>query len=75
MSFEDFQDGHHGRYLEYLNETILAVVNLHIASHKVSAQTDTNCQETWFVKFYDGNLSERKILAVLNFHVTPMLHI
>ena len=31
MSFEDFQDGHHGGPLWYRNETILAILNLHVA--------------------------------------------
>ena len=31
MSFEDFQDGHQGGQLGYWNETILAVLNLHVA--------------------------------------------
>ena len=32
MSFEDFQDGHHGSHLGYQNKTILAILNLHVAS-------------------------------------------
>ena len=29
--FEDFQDGHHGRHLDYQNRTILAILNLYVA--------------------------------------------
>ena len=32
MSFEEFQDGHHGILLGYRNETILAILNLHVAT-------------------------------------------
>ena len=31
MSFEEFQDGHHGGHLGYRNETILAILNLFVA--------------------------------------------
>ena len=30
MSFEEFQDGCHGSQLGYLNETILAILNLYV---------------------------------------------
>ena len=32
MSFEEFQDGLHGRHLGYGNGTILAILNLHVAT-------------------------------------------
>ena len=32
MSFDEFQDGHHGGHLEYRNGTILAIMNLHVAT-------------------------------------------
>ena len=31
MSFEEFQDGHHGSHLGYQNGTILAILNLYNA--------------------------------------------
>ena len=31
MPFEEFQDGRYGDHLEYWNETILAIINLHAA--------------------------------------------
>ena len=31
MSFEDFKDGRHDGHLEYGNERILAIRNLHVA--------------------------------------------
>ena len=32
MPFEEFQDGHHGGHLGYGNGTILAILNLHVAT-------------------------------------------
>ena len=32
MSFEKFQDGHHGGHLGYWNGMILAILNLHVAT-------------------------------------------
>ena len=32
MSFEEFQDGRHGGHLGYRNGTILANLNLHVAT-------------------------------------------
>ena len=32
MSFEEFQDGHHGCHLGYQNKMILAILNLHVAT-------------------------------------------
>ena len=32
MSFEEFQDGHRGNHLAYRNGTILAILNLHVAT-------------------------------------------
>ena len=32
MSFEEFQDGHQGGHLGYWNKTILAILNLHVAT-------------------------------------------
>ena len=32
MSFEEFQDGHHGGHLGYQNGKILAILNLHVAT-------------------------------------------
>ena len=31
MSFEAFQDGHHGGHLGYGNRTVLAILNLYVA--------------------------------------------
>ena len=32
MLFDEFQDGHHGGHLGYWNGTILAILNLHVAT-------------------------------------------
>ena len=32
MSFEEFQDSHHGGHLGYWNQSILAILNLHVAT-------------------------------------------
>ena len=32
MLFKEFQDGCHGRHLEYRNGMVLAILNLHVAS-------------------------------------------
>ena len=32
MSFEEFQNGHHDGHLGYQNGTILAILNLHVAT-------------------------------------------
>ena len=32
MPFEEYQDGHPGRHLGYGNRTILAILNLHVAT-------------------------------------------
>ena len=32
MLFEEFQDGHHGGHLGYWYRTILAILNLHVAT-------------------------------------------
>ena len=32
MSFEEFQDGHHGSHLGYRNGILLAILNLHVAT-------------------------------------------
>ena len=42
MSFEEFQDGHHGGNLGYQNRMILAILNLYVAPMPpiVSAQSD-----------------------------------
>ena len=32
MSFEEFQDGHHGGHLGYPKGMILAILNLHVAT-------------------------------------------
>ena len=32
MSFEEFQNGCHGGYLGYRNETILAILNFYVAT-------------------------------------------
>ena len=32
MSFEEFQYGRHGGHLGYWNKTILAILNLHVAT-------------------------------------------
>ena len=41
--FEEFQDGCHGGYLEYLNKTIKAILILHVAidpsSHQIFDQS------------------------------------
>ena len=40
MSFEELQYGCHGSHLGYENGTILAILNLYVASHQVLAQSD-----------------------------------
>ena len=45
------------------------------ASHQVSAQPDTVWEEMWFQEFQDGSHLghwNRRILAILNLHITPM---
>ena len=58
MSFEEFQDGHHGGHLGNRNGTILEILNLYVAPlnprpHprfplKVSAQSDMVWEEMYF---------------------------
>ena len=40
MSFEEFQDGRRGGHLLYQKGTILAILNLCDASHKVLVESD-----------------------------------
>ena len=69
MSFEEFQDGHLG----YQNGTILAILNLYVASHQVSAQSDLLFGRRCHLK-NGGHLVYRNImfLAILNLYVTVM---
>ena len=67
MSFEEFQDGGH---LGYRNRTILAILNLNVAT-----------MQMWFKDFQDGRpgshlgYANGMILAILNLYVTPILPI
>ena len=76
MSFEEFQDGHHGDHLEYQNRTILAILNLlcHCVSSFGSIQLTV-----WEMSFEEFHIGHRgghlgywngTILAILNLCVT-----
>ena len=78
MSFEEFQDGHHGGHLAYQNETILAILNLCVTVMppiKFGSIRLMVCEEMSFEEFQDGgHLGYRNgtILAILNLCVTVM---
>ena len=81
MSFESFQDGHHGSHLGYRNRTIFCNFELLChsdASHQVSAQSDMIWEEMSFEEFQDGHHGDhlgyqnRTILAIFNLYVTVM---
>ena len=57
MSFEEFQDGHHGSHLGYWIGTILAILNLYNAS----MPPIVTWEEILFEEFQDGPL-----LAILD---------
>ena len=76
--FEEFQDGHHSSYLEYQNETILAILNLHVA---LMPSTKLWLNLTFYLgadiveEFQNvGHLGywNETILAILILHVAPM---
>ena len=71
MSFEEFQDGHHGSRLGYWNGTILAILNLYVAPMP-PVKFRLKLWEMSFEEFQDGHhgghLGYRKgaIIAILN---------
>ena len=72
MSFEEFQDGHHGGHLGYLNGRILAILNLCVTVMlpiKFGSIQLTVWEEMSFEEFQDGVSTT---LAILNLHVAPM---
>ena len=81
MSFQDFQDGHHGGHPGYWNETNLAIFNLQVTQ---CLQTSfgsirlTIREQTWFEDFQDGHCGSHlryqkgMILAILNLYDAPM---
>ena len=84
MSFEEFQDGHHGSHLEYRNGTILAILNLYNAPMppiKFWLNLTYGLGEMSFEVFQYGphgshlGYQNRMILAILNLCVTVMLPI
>ena len=87
MSFEEFQDGHHGIHLGYQKGTILAILNLCVTvmppikfwlSHQVLAIRLKVWEKMLFEEFQDGLHSGHlgywngTILAILNLCVTVM---
>ena len=81
MRFEEFQDGHLGSHLRYLNRTILAILNLYVAPMppiKFGPIRIMVWEEMSFEKFQDGlhgchlGYQNETNLAVLNLHVSPM---
>ena len=81
MSFEKFQDGHHGGHLRYLNGRILAILNLFVTlmlpikfwlnpTYRLGGDVKMSFEE-----FQDGvHLGYRNgtTLAILNLYVAPM---
>ena len=79
MSFEEFQDGHHGSHFGYRNEFSNSDSLCHSdASHQVSAQSDMVWEQMSFEDFQDGHLGSHlryqygTILAILILCVTVM---
>ena len=78
MSFEEFQDGRRGGHLVYQKVTVLAILNLCDASHKVLVQSDIFWEKMSFEEIQDGRHGghlghrNRTILAMLNLCVTVM---
>ena len=68
MSFEEFQDGHHGGHLGYGNRMILAILNLYVAPMP-SIKFPLN-----MTYGLGGDVGYRNgtILAILNLCVTVM---
>ena len=78
MLFEKFQDCHYGRHLGYWNWMIqqfwISISPRYLPSSFGSTWL-TVWKEIWFEKFQDGDHLghwNRRILAILNFHITPM---
>ena len=81
MSFEEFQDGHHGGHLGYRNGMILAILNLYVAPMpliKFSSIWLMVWEEISFVEFQDGHRGSHlghwngMFIAILNLYVTVM---
>ena len=80
MSFEEFQNGHHGGHLGYPNGTILAIPNLYVAPLPSSFGSirRTIWEKMSSEQFQNGcrgsNLGyrNRMILAILNLYNAPM---
>ena len=83
MSFEGFQDGHHGSHLGYWNRTILAILNLYVAPMS-PIKFPLNLIKVWeempFEEFQDGRhdghlgYRNRTILAILNLCLSNVSH-
>ena len=80
MSSKEFQNGHHGGYLGYSNQMILAVLNLHVAlmpptKFQLKLTYSLAGDMIWISRcHHGGHLGHRNvtILAVLNHHVRSM---
>ena len=78
MSFQDFQDGHHGGHLGYWNRTNLAILNLQCLPQSLGSIWLTVLEQMWFEDFQDGNRGGHigyrngTILAILKLCVAPM---
>ena len=79
MSFEEFQDGHHGGHLAYLKGMILAILNICVTlMHPIKFWLNLVWEEVSFEEFQDGccggHLEYRNgtILANLNLCATVM---
>ena len=66
MSFEEFQDGHHGSHLGYLSGTILAILNLCVTVMMLFEEVQDG-HHGCHLGYRNGT-----ILAILNLYVTPM---
>ena len=75
MSFEEFQDGHHGSHLGYQNIMILAILNLYVALMPPIKFRLRVWEEILIEEFQDGHhggYQNGRILAILNLHVATM---
>ena len=81
MSFQEFQAGHQGSHLRYLNGTNLAIFTLHVTPMpptKFGLHLTYRSRADVFEDFQDGHHGghlgywNEKILAILNFYVAPM---
>ena len=78
MLFEEFQDCHHGCHLGYWNWMIQQFwisISPRWLPTSFGSTWLTVGEEMWFEEFQDGGHLghwKRRILAILNFHITPM---